>query len=273
MAFSKRRLLLAAAIACCGPLHAQQAVYRCIDAAGKTSYKDAPCNAEGGNDRQQLVKLPANPPPPPVAASGAARPKSAYKAPVRASITLYYDPADEPMEHPTAEVEGIIRFATQAWMAGCNVDLQYAGKAPYRPDGTIERVSIRWRQDYMRVRHPSDPRAGVAGTGSMRTGIELTTRITDLKSTFVHELGHVLGLGHNHEDTSSVMSYLRGEAVRGRAQPSASDFLACNLSMKQMFGTDFAPEPGTEPPVPGRRMSDREALEKKLGRPQAPEGR
>jgi hypothetical protein len=257
------------ALAAGGASQAQPTVYRCTDATGKTSYKDAPCNAEGGNDKELLLRLPVNPPP--VAAG--ARPKSVYKAPVRASITLYYDPNDEPMEHPTAEVEGIIRFAMQAWMAGCQVDLQYAGKAPYRDGGSIERVSIRWRQDYMRVRHPADPRAGIAGTGSMRTGIELTTRITDLKSTFVHELGHVLGLGHNHEDVTSVMSYLRGEAVRGRAQPSASDFLACNLSIKQMFGTDFTPEPGTETPQPGRRMSDGEALEKKLGRPPAPEGK
>jgi hypothetical protein len=266
----QRFWFLVAAMAVSSALQAQPTVYRCTDATGKTSYKDAPCNAEGGNDKQLLLRLPVNPLAP--VATGA-RPKSVYKAPVRASITLYYDPTDEPMEHPTAEVEGIIRFAVQAWMAGCQVDLQYAGKAPYREEGSIERVSIRWRQDYMRVRHPADPRSGIAGTGSMRTGIELTTRITDLKSTFVHELGHVLGLGHNHEDVTSVMSYLRGEAVRGRAQPSASDFLACNLSIKQMFGTDFTPEAGTEAPQPGRRMSDREALEKKLGPPPAPAGK
>ena len=264
MKTGKGKWVLAAAMAACAASHAQPSVYRCTDAAGKTSYKDAPCNAEGGNDAQQLLKLPVNPPVP--VATKTAGPKSVYKAPVRASITLFYDPADEPMEHPTAAVEGVIRFAMQAWMAGCGVDLQYGGRAPYRADGTIERVSIRWRQDYMRMRHPSDPRAGVAGTGSMRTGIELTTRLTDLKSTFVHELGHVLGLGHNHEDTSSVMSYLRGEAVRGRSQPSAADYLACNFSMKEMFGTDYTPEAGAEPAPTGRRMSDREALEKKLGR-------
>ena len=185
-------------------------------------------------------------------------------------MILYYDPTDEPMEHPTAAVEGVIRFAMQAWMSGCQVDLQYGGRAPYRTDGRIERVSIRWRQDYMRTSHPSDPQSRMTGTGSLRTGIELTTRLTDLKSLFVHELGHVLGLGHNHEDTSSVMSYLNNDVVRGRAQPSPSDYLACNLSMKRMFGTEFTPEAGASLHPGGRRMTDREAVEKLRGPASSP---
>lgn len=255
-----KAILLLAAVAASSPANAQPTVYRCTDAGGKTSYKDAPCNAEGGKDKQILLKLPVNPEPP----AAAAAPRSSYRPAVRAAITLYYDPTDEPMEYPTAQVEAVIRFAINAWSTGCQVDLSYGGKARYQANGTPERVSIRWRQDYMRMSHPSRPGTGVAGTGSMRTGIELTTRLPDLRSTFVHELGHVLGLGHNHEDVTSAMSYLRGEVVRGRAQPSASDYLACNLSMKKMFGIDFTPEAGSEP-APGPRMTDREALEKKLG--------
>ena len=79
-------------------------------------------------------------------------------------------------------------------------------------------------------------------------------------------MGHVLGLPHNHEDTKSVMSYLRDEATRRNPHPDAGDFRDCNASMQAMFGVEPLPA-GIAPPVrDGLRMTDREALERINGK-------
>ncbi|MBI2772305.1 MAG: matrixin family metalloprotease [Burkholderiales bacterium] len=245
---------LAGLLACAAAAQAQPTVYRCTGAGGRTAYKDAPCNESGGNDREALVKLPRLAAP----AAAASRPASLYKPEVRAAFTLYYDPGNEPAEHPAATVEAAIRRAMQAWMDGCKVDLSYGGRAPYQADGRPERVSIRWRLDYLKA---SANGGGIAGTGSLQTGIELNPRMTDLPSVVVHEMGHVLGLPHTHEQADSVMSYLRDESIRKRSQPSAGDHLACNLSMKRQFGIEFTPPADVAPPT-GSTMSDREAVTK-----------
>jgi len=239
-----------------------QPVYRCVDAAGKTSYQSEACPDSG---RQTEVKLQAAPPPP-------ATPRTSmwkgYEPPKLAALVFYYDPKEEPVGFSTAQMEATIRSAMTAWMAGCQVELRYGGKAPRRP-GSPEHVSIYWEPRFMHdVRHPADGRSIIAGVGSLSNGIGLRPRFveTHMLSVMVHEMGHVLGLPHNHEDARSVMSYLRDEATRAKAQPNDADFLACNLAMKKLFGTDFKAPADAQAPPQGRRLTDREALEKKYGK-------
>jgi len=240
--------------------HAQP-VYRCVDAAGRTSYQSEAC---AGGGRQSEVKIDVAPPAPVAPAKSM---WTGYTPPKHAAITFYYDPKEEPVGFSSAQMESIIRTAAARWAAGCHVELRYGGKAPRRP-GSPEHVSIYWEPEFMYKAHPSDPRAFMAGVGSMSNGIGLRPRFreTNMLSVMVHEMGHVLGLPHNHEDTQSVMSYLRDEATRSRAEPNANDLLACNLSMKKLFGIDFQPPPDAQPPEPGRKpMTDKEALERKYG--------
>lgn len=234
-----------------------QTVIRCVDAQGKVSYQAQAC----ASGRQTEVHLKVAPPD----ASAASRPSmwKGYTPPKFAAMVFYYDPKDEPVGFSTAQMESMLQAAMRAWMAGCQVELKYGGKAPKRP-GTPEHVSVHWVPEFMFMAHPGDGRSVIAGAASLSYGIGLRPRFTEsnMLSVLVHEMGHVLGLPHAHEDSQSIMSYLRDESTRTRARPSAGDFLACNLSMKKMFGIDFAAPADAPAPRDRPAMTDREALER-----------
>ena len=246
------------ALCACAPAMAQPAVYRCIDANDKVAYQNTAC---GESSKQTEVKLPAVPPPAP-AASGSMW--KGYQPPRAAAITFFYDPTEEPVGFSTAQMEAAIRSAIAAWAGGCQVRLSYGGRAPAKLPGHPERVPIRWAPEYMRKAHPADPRSGLAGTGSMYHGISLRPWFheSNMLPVLVHEMGHVLGLPHFHDQPDSIMSYLQDESLRRKAQPSQGDLLACNLSMKKMFGTDFEPQAGGPKAPEVSPMSDREASDK-----------
>jgi len=236
---------VAVAVACAMPAaRAQGSVYRCTAPDGRTAYQSQPC-APGGQQREVRMA------PVPESAGSAPRPSmwKGYTPERVAFMTFYYDPAEQPVGFSTEQMEGMIRSAAALWSRGCDVRIQYGGRAPRAGAGTPERVPVRWAPEYMRMAHPADARSGIAGTGSLASGIALRPRFQeqDMLGVIVHEMGHVLGLPHNHEDTRSVMSYLRDEEVRRNAQPSESDYLACNLSMKKMFGIAFKPPAGAAP--------------------------
>ena len=240
-----------------------QTVFRCVDRAGKVGYQSQPCEHEA---RQTEVRVRDDAPDPP------AQPRpSAWKGfvpPKVAAITFYYDAAEEPVGYSTAQMEADIRAAIAAWSGGCEVRLGYGGRRPARLPGTPDNVPIRWAPEYMRMAHPADARSGIAATGSLTSGIALKPRFHEahMLSVLIHEMGHVLGLPHNHEDPQSVMSYLRDEGARRNPRPSAADFRDCNESMKKQFGIDYRPAADTPAPRTGPRMSDGEALEKIHGK-------
>jgi len=130
------------ALACAAqPARAQGVVYRCTGPDGRTAYQSEPCPQEG---RQREVRM--APVPPEAAGSAPRRPVWKASTPERvAFITFYYDPAEQPVGWSTEQMEGAIRSAAQLWFKGCNVRIQYAGRAPRQKEpGTPEHVSIRW---------------------------------------------------------------------------------------------------------------------------------
>lgn len=243
-----------------------QTVYRCVDASGKTAYQSSPCG-EGGQQSEMRVRH-DTPATPGAEAGGAWKTGGGYKEPKVAAMVFYYDPKDEPVGFSSAQMEADVRAALAAWSSGCDVRLTYGGRRPVRKPGTPDHVPIRWAAEYMYMAHPADARSGIAGSGSLADGIALKPRFHEghMLSVMIHEVGHVLGLPHNHADPDSVMSYLRNEAARRNPRPSQADFVACNLSMKKLFGIDYTPPAGTLPVRAGPRMSDREALERIHGK-------
>lgn len=238
-------------------------LYKCVEASGKVTYSNTACKVIGNAGAERAIAYPDAPPP--SAARAATTPRTSGVTPAQpkpqAIIRLFYDPIDAPIEHPIPQVEAMIRNAVSLWNSECAVYLEYAGRAPKVARGSPEAVSIFWMPGLAAVRHPADDSFGIGGYGSLQSGIALHTRKADDELAFVimHEMGHVLGLQHIHEDRRSVMSYLRGESWKYDLQPTAGDYLQCNLSTKKRFGTAIV-----LPPDASRRgMTDKEALKSK----------
>lgn len=239
-----------------GTASAQEMVHRCTDAGGQVSYQSAACPPA---QRASAMRMPAWRP----AASAPATPRwTGFQAARTASIVFHYDPADEPVGWSAGQMEAAIQDSLAAWMTGCKVALSYGGRRPRQLPGAPEHVPIYWEPKYMNAAHPSGQGFGIGGTGSLRTGVALRPHFREehMRRLLVHEIGHVLGLPHNHADPQSVMSYLQDERLRVRGQPSPADYSDCNQSMKRLFGIDHPPVAGE--PAPSRpRMTDREALD------------
>lgn len=264
----KSLLLSIALVVCSGALHAQ-GVFRCKDASGKTAYQELPCpNTQNtqATQTQTVLRISSQAAPivtPALAASGAGKPADGKPAPERGSFTLYYDPANAPARYSIAAVEETIAYAARVWSEGCLVDIKYGGQAVYWPVGTRQRVSIRWQTGYVDRMHHAQFNAMTTATGSLATGIELSPTIRELRALFVHELGHVLGIGHLHGDSEAIMGYVRKTGGTLSARPAPIDYLACNLAMKQSFGVPFEASPQDIARVDAAyRMSDRQAVEK-----------
>ncbi|MEP6825990.1 MAG: DUF4124 domain-containing protein [Ramlibacter sp.] len=245
-----------------GALQAQ--VFRCLDASGKTAYQETPCSNSQSNKNQTVLRIPSQAAAPAPAAPGTARPVDGKAPPERGSFTLFYDPANAPARYSTAAVEETIAYAAQVWGERCLVDIKYGGQAVYWPVGTRQRVSIRWQAGYVDRVHPTQFNSMTTATGSLATGIQLSPTISELRSLFVHELGHVLGIGHLHGDTEAIMGYLRHTGGTLSSRPAPIDYLACNLAMKQSFGVPFEASPQEIARVEAAlRVSDQQAAERR----------
>ncbi len=144
------------------------------------------------------------------------------------------------------------------------MEIEYAGRAAKGAIDPKEGVMVVWDKNYPNIHHPSHSGVGVAGTGSVYHGIRLSTDQTQLQLVMTHEMGHVIGLPHLNEDTTSVMSYQR-ERYNRDSNPSAYDYRHCKLAMKRLYDVDTEVNEEALDSAAKKRVSDRKALEDKHG--------
>lgn len=169
-------------------------------------------------------------------------------------IRVFYDTNGAPEKKAASGFETEIRAAASSWSSGCNVNVEYGGLVGEVP---VTGPVITWNGALNEVRHPADGQAEIAGVGNHR-GMALNPKFTDnTERTIVHEMGHILGIGHIHDDPASVMSYMGNSSV-----PNGSDYLSCNLAMKGRYGIAYEPPLDMLPVT----MSDKDALEQRSRR-------
>lgn len=216
-------LSLLALLSWVGSAHAATAT-RCVKndtaAAARAAAKSLPCKAS--------VYRPAT-------LAGAPPATGFVKSPQSPAVRIYYDPGGQPRQFSTAEVESVIRGAAAAWSKRCNVRLVYGGIAT---KGRRAQSVIRWAGELANVRHNGTK---IAAMGSMSGDVKLSPAISNalLKRTITHEIGHVIGVGHIHEDPTAVMSYTADYKTRVTSALSESDFLSCNEAMRIRFGIRY----------------------------------
>ena len=221
-----------------------ETLYKCMD-HGQISYQQKPCEAK---QKEIGILSLRNQPVPEIAADNAGKkPVSAdggfKKDRASPTITLFYNPANEPTGVAIQNIEPVIREAAAKWNNGCNVNLVYGGvRKGNVPEEQRARdgYTINWDRSLNEI---SNNGLGAAGAASPDAGVKLNPKSIhspeQLKRVVTHEIGHIIGIGHIHEDRNSVMSYLSDTQTQFAANPNASDYLSCNLAIRQKFGIQF----------------------------------
>lgn len=219
------------------------AANKCTDKNGKIFYSDRDCASFRLEHQKTIAAAPSVPSSDiPQQANKIRERMGAASAPFSKhhnspTIRFWYDAAGQPRAFRTAEAEEMLRWAAAAWSSECNVNLEYAGEVDKgRRSGDSV---VRWNTDL--------PRFGVGATGSevlgaaaMGGNAAISARVDDA-ATFrlvaIHEIGHILGIGHNPEDPASVMYPYAG--ARRQSALSISDKISCNLAMRNRYQVPY----------------------------------
>lgn len=139
------------------------------------------------------------------------------------TVEVWYNPEGAPQGVTPAKVEAIIADVAAQWSKACDITVKYMGQSD-RIDG-----AIRWVPSYPVANTLGEGTVAVRDADQRIVAFEVTlnagklTTLPKLRSTLLHEFGHVMGIQEHSKHEGAVMFY----AERGVRALTKEDAARC----------------------------------------------
>lgn len=211
------------------PVHAQSAdIERCIDNNGHAYYTES-CQANRmEHDRKVADRISSAEP----QASNSGNEKTARRQ--GDAIRFYYSRLKEPWGVKHYEMDDILKYAAAAWSHACGVRIEYAGVSNYSNDEGAP--VVRWSNELWAGNLKSRNGVKILGRAGRDTDVSLTTDADMnnpgmVRRVVLHELGHVLGIGHIGSNPRAIMYPSQTRQNRNIFALSPEDKFACKQAL------------------------------------------
>lgn len=154
-------------------------------------------------------------------------------AKIKNNTKIFYNHIGSPSFFLQYEVKTYIKEAIQKWTNVCNVPIEFEGTTEAETMEDDNTFVIGWDTNdffadaYVRgVSQPNQYGSWIITDADMALDPTKINSIAALKALLVHEMGHILGLGHTFEH-NQVMSGVPWSPYSGYSTPQWDDIQGC----------------------------------------------